>query len=181
MNKFDFVNWFEDVRYGTRRLISMVPDEAFDFRANPDSPSMEKLMRAFGSLEEQFVKGICKSDWTDARNPTDARRQMEAAFAEDTDELEGFCDLEYDTESLETVDDILDHLDMVHQEALDIIAQVDENNFSKRVVQVPWGEEATIERFLVGMVEREIHHRAELAFSLRLYGVPVTNQVIFGP
>jgi hypothetical protein len=177
MRKYDFINWFEDVRVGTRRLISIVPEEAFDWRAHKTSPTMEQLMRVFAGLEEQFVKGVCTNDWSTGSDPTDIRNQMFRAYAEDTDELEV---LEEGPEILETTDDVIDQLDSIHQEALDIIADLSEEEFQNRRVVVPWGEEATIQRFLIGMVEREIHHRAELYEALRHYGVEVSPLILWG-
>ncbi len=178
MKRIDFINWFEDVRLGTRRLITMVPDEAFHYRAHPSSTDLEHLMRVFAGLEEQFVKGVCTNDWSMTNQPTDVRRQITRAYAEDTDDFEG---LDSDTEFFETVDEIIDHLDMIHQEALDIIADLSDEEFQNRKVNVPWGEEATVQRFLIGMVEKEIHHRAELYEALRHYGTDMSPMIIWGP
>ena len=178
MNRHEFIDWFEDVRVGTRRLISMVPDEAFDYRQHENSPTLEQLMRAFGSLEERFVKGVCSGDWTDPLNPTDVRSQLRRAYAEDADDMDFVFD---DSESLETSDDVLDHLDMIHQETLDILADLTDEEFQNSRVQVPWGEEATIQRLLIGMVEREIHHRTELYVALRQYGCRVNPMILWGP
>ncbi len=178
MNRHDFINWHEDIRIGTRRLIAMVPDEAFDYKPHEDSPTLEQLMRVFASLEEQFMKGVCRSDWTDPEQAIDARRQLHHAFAEDTDDLEG---LSSESEQLDSVDEILDRLDSIHQEALDLFADVTDEEFLNRKVQVPWGEEATIQRLLVGMVEREIHHRTELFIALRQYGLKMSGMILWGP
>ncbi|MCX6646321.1 MAG: DUF664 domain-containing protein [bacterium] len=178
MKRHDFINWFEDVRVGTRRLISMMPDEAFDFQFHEESLSMLGLMQLFAKLEEQFVRGVCTGDWTDPKHPTDPRSQQVRAFEEDTDD---FCVSGDGIETPETVDDILEHLDLIHQESLDILADITDEEFMNRRVEVPWGETGTIERLLVGMVEREIHHRSELYFALREFGVPVSEAIIFGP
>jgi len=178
MNKHEFIDWLEDVRVGTRRLIAMVPDEAFDYRAHNDAPTLEQLMRAFAGLEEQFVRGVCAGDWSDSKNPSDFRRQLQSAFAEDSDDPGGFPD---DVCRLETTDEIIDQLDRVHQEALDIIAELTDEEFQARRVMVPWGEEATIARLLLGMVEREIHHRTELYLALQQYGIPMSQMMIWGP
>ena len=178
MNRHEFIDWYEDVRVGTRRLMAMVPEEAFDFRPHRDSPTLEMLIRAFASLEGQYVRGVCTGDWSDPRNPTDARRQIQRAIAEDADDLDDFAD---GPESLETTQDILDHLDRVHQEALDIIAELTDEQFQSQRVLLPWGEEGTIQRLLIGLVEREIHHRTELYLALQQYGVPMSPMMIWGP
>ncbi len=177
MNRFEFINWFEDVRLGTRRLITVVTDDAFEFRAYDESPTIEQLMRSFAGLEEKFVKGVCSGDWSERSRDTDARFQQERAFAEETDDVDGFGVVEV----FDTGDDILENLDMVHQEALDIIADLTDDEFQNRKVNVPWGEESTIQRFLIGMVEREIHHRTELMLALRLFGIRLSDQILWGP
>jgi len=178
MNRREFIDWSEDVRTGTRRLIAMVPEEAFDFQAHDDAPTVEQLMRAFSGLEEQFVKGVCRSDWSDKHNPRDIRRQRLRAYAEDTDELDI---IDSEIELLGTADEILEHLDEIHQQALDVIADLSDEEFHNREVDVPWGERGTIQRLLVGMVEREIHHRTELYLALQQYGIPMSPMIIWGP
>lgn len=156
----------------------MTPDEAFDFRLHEDSPTILRLMQAFAGLEERFVRGICTGDWSNPDNPMDTRHQQISAFREETD------DYEFSVTGLEvpdTVDEILEHLDRIHQEALDILAEITDDEFLTLRVQVPWGEEGTIERLLTSMVEREIHNRSELYFALREYGIPVSEMIIWGP
>lgn len=178
MRRYDFINWFEDVRVGTRRLISMMPEDSSEFRLHSDSQTMLELAQMFAKLEEQFVKGVCTGDWTDPTHPTDTRSQQFRAYEEETDD---FLDETYEIESPDTIDEILDQLDHIHQEALDILAGISDEEFLTLRVAVPWGEEGTIQRLLIGMVEREIHHRSELYFALRGYGVPVSEMIIWGP
>jgi hypothetical protein len=178
MNRHEFIDWLEDVRVGTRRLISMVPDEAFEYRATDEAPTVEQLMRAFASLEDQFTRGVCAGDWSDPGSPSDARREIARAYAEDTDDFEFAEEM---SESMYTADEILDHLDRIHQESLDIIAELSDEEFQARKVQVPWGEEATIQRLMIGMVEREIHHRTELYLALQQYGLPMSLLILWGP
>jgi len=178
MNRHEFIDWLEDVRVGTRRLISMVPEEAFEYKASDDAPTVEQLMRVFASLEDQFTRGVCAGDWSNPGSPSDARRQIATAYAEDTDDLE-FSGVT--SESMDTADEILDHLDRIHQESLDIIAELSDEEFQARKVQVPWGEEATIQRLMIGMVEREIHHRTELYLALQQYGIQMSQLILWGP
>lgn len=178
MNRHEFIDWHEDVRVGTRRLIAMVPEEAFEYRASDEAPTVEQLMRVFASLEDQFTRGVCAGDWSDPANPSDARRQIRRAYAEDTDDEEIDDSL---SEPLDNADAVLEHLDRIHQESLDIIAQLSDEEFQARKVQVPWGEEATMQRLMIGMVEREIHHRTELYLALKQYGIPMSRMIIWGP
>ena len=178
MKRHEFIDWFEDVRTGTRRLIAMVPEEAFDFQAHEDTPTVEQLMRAFIGLEQQYVRGVCRNDWSDSTNPTDVRRQRLRSFAEDTDELDL---IDSEIESLATSDEILEYLDEVHQRSLDVLADLSDEEFQTRIVDVPWGERATIQRLLIGMVEREIHHRTELYLALQQFGIPMSPMIIWGP
>jgi len=177
MNRHEFIDWFEDVRVGTRRLIAMVPEEAFDFRAHKDAPTIEQLMRSFASLEKVFVRGVCTGDWSEAGVKNEIVRRVLDIVAEDA----GEPPLEDSEEELETSEQILEHLDQVHQEALDILAEVTEEEFQRRVVEVPWGERGTLVRLLLGMVEREVHHRTELYLALQQYGLPMHPMMLWGP
>jgi hypothetical protein len=177
LNRHEFIDWYEDVRVGTRRLISIVPEEAFEFRAYETGPTLEQLMRAFASLEAQYVRGVCTGDWSDPRSPGDVRRQLCDAFAEEAADPQYF---EQENE-IQTADEILDHLDLVHQEALDILAEVTDEEFQNRWVRLPWGEEGTLARLLLGLVEREIHHRTELYLALQAYGLRLSPMMLWGP
>lgn len=177
MNLHEFIDWFEDSRAGTRRLISIVPTEAFDFRQNENAPTIEQIIRAFASLEYTFIKGVCTGEWTDSGNPSDIRRQIFDTLSEEAGDPEYF-EL---SEELDSAEAILDHLDRVHQECLDILAALSENEFQTRIVKVPWGEEASIARLLLGLVEREIHHRTELYLALQQYGIRMNPMILWGP
>jgi hypothetical protein len=177
LNRHEFIDWFEDVRAGTRRLISMVPEEAFDFRAWENGPTLEQVMRAFAGLESRYVRGVCTGDWSDPGNLQDVRRQMRDAFAEEADDPQYF----EDECELQTVDEILDRLDQTHQESLDILADLTDEEFQNRRVDLPWGEQGTIMRLLLGLVEREIHHRTELYLALQQYGVTMHPMMLWGP
>ncbi len=178
MNRYEFINWYEDVRVGTRRLIAMVPEEAFDYRPHEGGPTLEMIMRAFASLEEQFIKGVCMGDWSDPKSATDVRRQMRDAFAEEANDLDALAE---DVPQLESPEEILDQLDRVHQDALDVIAELSDEEFQRTRVVLPWGEEGTILRLLLGLVEREIHHRTQLFTALQTYGLKMSEMVIWGP
>lgn len=178
MNRLEFIDWYEDVRVGTRRLILMVPEEAMDYRLHRNGPTIEMLMRSFASLEEQYLKGVCIGDWSDSSSPTDIRRQLYAAFAEDTDDKEG---LENGVEKLDSPEEIVDHLDYIHQQGLDILADLSDEEFQLRKTMLPWGESGTIVRLLLGLVEREIHHRTELYCALQSYGIDMSTMMIWGP
>jgi hypothetical protein len=177
LNRHEFIDWYEDVRAGTRRLIAMVPEDAFEFQAFKDGPTIEHLMRTFASLEDQYVRGVCTGDWSDPRSPWDSRKQVRDALSEDA----GDSDLVDPCDEPETSEDILDRLDETHQCALDILADVTEEEFQKRWVTLPWGDEGTISRLLLGLVEREIHHRTELYLALQLFGIRMHPQMLWGP
>ena len=155
----------------------MVPEDAFDFQAFDEGPTIEHLMRAFAGLEDQYIRGVCTGDWSDPKSPWDARRQMRDALSlnsGDTDIVDA-CD------QPETSGEILDYLDDVHQNSLDILADLSDEEFQHRWMAMPWGDEGTIARLLLGLVEREIHHRTELYISLQLYGIPMTTLMLWGP
>lgn len=177
MNRHEFIDWYEDVRAGTRRLISMVPEDAFDFRAWKTGPTMEQTMRAFAGLESQYIRGVCTGDWSDPGNPQDSRKQIRDAFAEEAGDPQYFDD-ECD---LQTSDEILDYLDQIHQESLDILAEISDEEFQNRRVALPWGEQGTVARLLLGLVEREIHHRTELYLALQQFGVRMHPMMLWGP
>ena len=71
--------------------------------------------------------------------------------------------------------------DSFSEQTFDILADISEEEFLNRVVQVPWGEEGTIQRLMVGMVEREIHHRTELYLALQQFGIKMSPMVLWGP
>jgi hypothetical protein len=177
LNRHEFIDWYEDVRVGTRRLISIVPDEAFEFQANKCGPTIEQIIRTFASMEDQYIRGVVLGDWSDSRNADDMRRQVREAFAEEAGDAQYFEQVD----ELETSDDVLDNLDEVHQNSLDILAELTEDEFQKRVVELPWGERGPISRLLLGLVEREIHHRTELYFALQAFGININTQILWGP
>ncbi|HEX9743986.1 MAG TPA: hypothetical protein VGB30_01030, partial [bacterium] len=142
-----------------------------------NSPTVEMLMRAFAALEDQYVCGVCTGDWGDPSSPRAVKQRARDLLSEETDDW----DQDFYQDEMDTPDAILDHLDMIHDESLNILADLSDDEFQHRTVDLPWGETGTIARLLLGLVEREIHHRTELFLLLKHFGIRITDQVIFGP
>jgi len=77
------------------------------------------------------------------------------------------------------------------QEALDklekdkkILRQVldgmSQEDFTNKVVSVPWGWKAKMERMAIGFLEHFTNHKMQLFTYLKLLGLPVNTQTLYG-
>ena len=56
-----------------------------------------------------------------------------------------------------------------------------EEEFTNKVVTVPWGWKAKMERMGIGFLQHFTNHKVQLFMYLKLLGLPVNTQTLYGP
>jgi uncharacterized damage-inducible protein DinB len=61
-----------------------------------------------------------------------------------------------------------------------VLDSVSEEDFTNKVVSVPWGWKAKMERMAIGFLEHFTNHKMQLFTYLKLLGLPVNTETLYG-
>lgn len=145
-----YSNYFEGVRRRTLNYIHAIPPEGLGWAPKPGEFNCGELIRHFGAAEKMFTRVATEGIWSYPGHSSTGQESLEAAIA-----------------SLEE-----DHL-----EALKRLGSISDEDLFKSQPSIN-GPPIKVWRWLMALVEHEIHHRSQLAVYLTMMGVEAPH--IFG-
>ena len=74
----------------------------------------------------------------------------------------------------------LDKLEKDKQTLRQVLEGLTEMDFTNKVVSAPWGVRAKVERMAIGFLEHFTNHKMQLFTYLKLLGLPVDTQTLYG-
>jgi hypothetical protein len=74
----------------------------------------------------------------------------------------------------------LDKLEKDKKTLRQVLDGMSEEDFTNKVVSVPWGWTAKMERMAIGFLEHFTNHKMQLFTYLKLLGLPVNTETLYG-
>jgi hypothetical protein len=74
----------------------------------------------------------------------------------------------------------LDKLEMDKKTLRQVLDGLSEEDFTSKVVSVPWGMTAKVERMAISFLEHFTNHKMQLFTYLKLLGLPVNTETLYG-
>jgi len=74
----------------------------------------------------------------------------------------------------------LDKLEKDKKVLRQILGGVSEEDFTNKVVSVPWGMTAKVERIAISFLNHLSNHKMQLFTYLKLLGLPVNTETLYG-
>ena len=143
MNAAQFFDHWNKVWRDLQRAVALLKDEHLDFRPSQHyARSVGDILRHIMNLEEGWIHYVV--------------RRKHAAWPEER--------------AINTIDELKDALNEVHQETMEYLATVPAEDFN-RIVQVPEDGMPKLGWILWHVFEQQIHHRGELFLCLSLLGL----------
>ena len=142
------------------KMIGLIPADKLDWRPGP-------TFMSFGQVICHLSDGLGSGFEMLLSNKWPAMEEMEEGM-----KLENLpsCSPQEALDKLEKDKGIL-------RQALD---GVSEEDFANKVVSVPWGWQAKIERMGVSFLQHFTNHKMQLFTYLKLLGLPVDTQTLYG-
>ncbi len=136
----NFIKYFDGIRRRTMNFIEVIPADHVDWAPNENEFTVGDLLRHLGSTEKMFVGVVTEGHWNYGGH--------EPALGQ-------------------SLADLKVYLEQCHTEAMGRLERMDDGGL---VVPRPSldGPKVKAWRFLMAMVEHEIHHRSQLAMYLTL-------------
>jgi len=146
-----FISYFESIRRRTLNYIHTIPLDLFEWQPAPAEMTCGDIVRHIAAAEHMYVGLIVTGRWHYPGHTHDPAATVEAQLAE---------------------------LEAGHARALERLRQLPDGALSQLRPALGEGPPIKVWRWLMAMVEHEVHHRSQLAVYLTLMGV--TPPQIYG-
>jgi hypothetical protein len=160
MTKSEYYEAVLDNYRPARTLIAMVPANKLDWKPGPTFMSFGQvichLSDGLGAGFEMLLSGKWPSE-----------KEMEEGM-----KLENLPSC--------TIQEALDKLEKDKGILREALGRVSEADFTNRVVSVPWGMKAKLERMAISFLEHFGNHKMQLFIYLKLLGLPVNTGTLYG-
>ena len=159
MTKNEFYDAVMDTYRPAAKLISMVPADKLDWRPGPTFMNLGQLILHLSLGLGEALELTTSGKWP-------SMQEMEAQM-----KLENLpsCGVQEALEKLEKDKKVV-------RAVLDGVSEAD---FTNRVVSVPWGWKAKIERMALSFLEHFTNHKMQLFTYLKLLGQPVNTETLY--
>lgn len=140
-----FIQYFESIRRRTLNYVRVIPPEQIDWALKAGEFSCGDMVRHLAGTELMYVGVVCKGVW----------------------QYPG-----HDRALAETLDEAIAYLEQCHHTAMQQLGGLSDSVLLEpRPALVKDSPQVKAWRWLMAMVEHEVHHRSQLATYLTLMGV----------
>ena len=146
-----FIGYFESIRRRTMTFVQAIPSDRFEWRPAPGEFTCGELVRHIAAAEQMYVGLVLTGRWQYAGHADEASASAEATLA---------------------------GLSAGHASAMERLRQLPDAELSQLRPALGDGPPIKVWRWLMAMVEHEVHHRSQLAMYLTLMGA--TPPQIYG-
>lgn len=143
---------FDTAVRSIKRHFALVPVDRLDFAPHPKTMPMERLVRHLQSIEYPPVRGTLLGDWE--------RPEQHISVA--------------------SHGAMIAALEANHAEAMRVLRVIGGDAKLDESVTLPWGPTTTRLGGLLFVLDHLLHHRTQLFLYLKLLGVDVDTQTIWG-
>lgn len=162
MKKSDFIELMRRTQAPLKSMVEMVPDDKLDWRPDKSFMSIAQVLK---HLSENWViiKIMVTNQW-----PFKDPKEMEEAL-----KLENMPGCSK-AEALEAIEkDLNDTIDFIEN-------GISDEDFSSKVVSAPWGFKGEIWKAVLMANSHQLNHKMQLHLYLKLLGLPVNTQTLYG-
>lgn len=140
-----FADYFESIRRRTVNYARVIPADKIDWQPKPDEFTCGEILRHLAATERMYVRVFTEGIWNY---------------------------IGHNQREIRTLEETLAYLEKVHIESMTLLRAADDRLLqTPRAGVLPDSPMVKGWRWLMAMVEHEVHHRSQLASYLTLMGV----------
>jgi uncharacterized damage-inducible protein DinB len=140
----DFIDYFGGIRRRTLNYIRVVPGDRLDWSPTAGEYTCGDIMRHLMAAEQMYVHLIRAGEWRYPGHTAHAGESLDALIA---------------------------RMDAAHKAAMEVLRSISDGELAAtRPSFLPDSPPVKVWRWLMAMVEHEVHHRSQLASYLTLMG-----------
>jgi hypothetical protein len=159
MNKEEYVKFALDAYRPTEALIRMVPADKLDWKPGPSFLTIGQVLHHISYGLGMEVQTLVTGKWPSAE-------EMEASM-----KAENFPSC--------GVEEALNRLEQDKTALHKALGDLSEQDFSEKIVSVPWGWQAKFEIMVLSFREHFTNHKMQLFTYLKLLGLPVNTATLY--
>jgi hypothetical protein len=160
MTKKEYYEFVLEAYRPAEALIRMVPRDKLDWRPGPNFMSLGQLIEHVSNGMGSDFRMLLDSKWP-------PMEEMEKAM-----KLENLLSC--------GVEQALAKLEKDKATLREVLDSVSEEDFAQKTVSVPWGWTAKMERMALAFREHFTNHKMQLFTYLKLLGLPVNTETLYG-
>jgi len=160
MTKNEYYDMVMDAYRPAEKLIGMVPVDKIDWAPGPTFMRTGQVLCHLSEGVGGGLEMLVTSKWP-------SMKEMEEAM-----KLEKLPSC--------SVQEALDKLKKDKEILRQVLDGLSEEDFANKVVTVPWGMTAKMERMTISFLEHFINHKMQLFTYLKLLGLPVNTETLYG-
>lgn len=157
MKKDEFIQYALDAYKPAETMLKMVPADKLDWKPGPTFMSMGHLICHLSDGIGTELSMAINNNWPKPEEMTEAMKQPPTCSVQ-----EALTKLEKDKTALR-----------------ELLSGVTEQDFSGKVISVPWGWKLTIEMMALNFREHFTNHKMQLFTYLKLLGFPVNTETLY--
>ena len=135
-----FIDYFDGIRRRTLHFIDAIPADKIDWFHSDGEFSFGDLIRHLAATEDMFIGALVNGKWKYAGHKIQEKQERDVAIT---------------------------FLKSTHQEAMKRLGTLSDSVLNESRPSLT-GQEVKTWRFLMAMVEHEVHHRSQIAMYLTL-------------
>ena len=158
MKKDEFCQYVLDAYKPTETLIRMAPADRLDWKPGPAFMSLGQVIyHLSGGLGSDLQK-LITGNWPAAG---EMQKSLKAEIPA--------CGVE----------EALSRLNRDRMTLREVLSGITEDEFTNKIVAVPWGWQAKLERMSLSFYEHFTNHKMQLFTYLKLLGLPVNTETLY--
>jgi hypothetical protein len=158
VKKDDYIQYALDCYKPAETMLKMVPADKLDWKPGPTFMSLGQLICHLSDGISTELRMCFNNSWPKPEEMSEAMKQgMPTCNVQ-----EALAKLEKDKSNLR-----------------DVMAAVTEEDFAQKIVSVPWGWKASMEKMALDFREHFVNHKMQLFTYLKLLGFPVNTETLY--
>jgi hypothetical protein len=142
----------------TETMLKMIPADKLDWKPGPSFMTMGHLIHHLSSGIGTELRMVVDNSWPKPEEMAEMMKQTPSCSV-----VEALARLEQDKTTLR-----------------DLLAGMTEEEFADKIVSVPWGWKSTMEKMALNFRDHFVHHKMQLFTYLKLLGLPVSTETLYG-
>jgi hypothetical protein len=159
VKKDEFYNYALSAFRPAESLLKMIPADKLDWKPGPNFMTMGQLICHLGDGIGTEMRMLVNNSWPKPEEMSEAMKQGQMPTC--------------------TVPDALAKLEKDKTTLRDVLAGVTEEDFANKIVSVPWGWKANLEKMSLDFREHFVCHKMQLFTYLKLLGFPVNTETLY--
>jgi len=138
-------------------MMKMIPADKLDWKPGPTFMSMGHLIYHLSDGIGTELRMLVNNSWPNPENMAELMKQTPTC----------------------TVPEALEKLEKDKATLGEVLAGVTEEDFTNKIVSVPWGWQSPLEKMALNFRDHFVHHKMQLFLYLKLLGLPVNTETLY--